>query len=261
MKAPDASGFVINESMAKSFFGTDDPIGRMITVHRMSQVRPDVGQPISGPVVGVMADVHWRGQENRVDPEVYVPYTREVWAWITVVAHARNPTIVAPAIRKAILAVEPNIPLAPGNSFNGVQTPRTGIVFGRRELALTMIGAFAVVALLLATIGLYGVIAYSVTQRTRELGIRMALGATKRDIALLVLSGVGKIVALGIALGLAGGYAVTRLIRSMLFHTAPTDPATFAVVPLILVVVSLCAAWWPARRAVGLDPTTALRAE
>ncbi len=224
-RSPDASGFVINEAMAKRFFNDADPVGRIITVHRTSQGRADIGQPISGPIVGVMSDVHWRGQENRVDAEVYVPYTREVWPWITLVAHARNPAAVAADIRKAVLGVDPNIPLDSDNDFTGVETPKGGVGFDQRELALTMIGAFAVVALLLAAIGLYGVVAYGVTQRTRELGIRMALGATSRNIALLVLSGVGKLVAVGIIVGIAGGFAATRFIRSMLFHTAPTDAA------------------------------------
>jgi hypothetical protein len=261
MRSPEASGFVINESMAKRFFDGENPVGRIITVHRTSQARADIGQPISGPILGVMADVHWQGQENRVEPEVYVPYTREVWPWITLVAHARNPGRVAPGIRKAVFSVDPNIPLSAENSYTGVDTPKGGISFDRRELALTMIGAFAVVALLLAAIGLYGVVAYGVTQRTRELGIRMALGATSGNIARLVLVGVGKLVAVGLVAGLAGGFAATRLIRSMLFHTAPTDPVTFVVVPVTLISVALVAAWWPARRAMRLEPTIALKAD
>jgi putative ABC transport system permease protein len=261
MRSPDASGFVINESTAKKFFDGENPVGRIITVHRASQARADIGQPISGPILGVMQDVHWQGQENRVEAEVYVPYTREVWPWITLVAHARYPGRVAADIRKAVLGADPNIPLSSDNSYSGVQTPKGGVTFDRRELTLTMIGAFAAVALLLAAIGLYGVVAYGVTQRTRELGIRMALGATHRDVAWLVLSGVGKLVAAGVVVGLAGGFAATRLIRSMLFHTAPTDPLTFAVVPVTIIVVALGAAWSPARRAMRLEPTIALRAD
>ena len=261
MRSPDASGFVINESMAQRFFGGENPVGRAITVHRMSQARADIGQPISGPILGVMADVHWQGQENLVDPEVYVPYTREVWPWITLVVHASNPARVAPAIRKAVFSVDPNIPLSAENSYTGVETPRRGISFDRRELALTMIGAFAVVALLLAAIGLYGVVAYGVTQRTRELGIRMALGATSGDVAWLVLAGVGRLVAIGLAVGVVGGFAATRLIRAMLFHTAPTDPVTFAIVPVTLIIVALGAAWWPARRAMRLEPSIAVKSD
>lgn len=261
MRSPDASGFVINETMAKLFFDGEDPVGRIITVHRTSQARADIGQPISGPIVGVMSDVHWSGQENRVEPEVYVPYTREVWPWITLIAHARYPGRVASGIRKAVFSVDPNIPLSAENSYAGVETPKGGVSFDRRELALTMIGAFAVVALLLAAIGLYGVVAYGVTQRTRELGIRQALGATSGAVARLVLGGVAKLVAFGVVGGLAGGFAATRLIRSMLFHTAPTDPVTFVVVPLTLIGVALAAAWLPARRAMRIQPTEALRAE
>ncbi|MFI5231348.1 MAG: ADOP family duplicated permease [Gemmatimonadales bacterium] len=261
MRAPEASGFVINEAMAARFFPGENPLGRVITVHRTSQARPDIGQPISGPIVGVMADVHFHGQENRVEPEVYVSYTREVWPWVTLVAHAAKPAEVAPGILKAILGVDPNIPLSAGNTFSGVETPRPRGGFDRRELTLTMVGAFAAVALLLAAIGLYGVVAYGITQRTRELGIRMALGATRGNVAWLVLSGVGKLVAAGIAAGLAGGFAATRLIRSLLFHTAPTDPMTFVAVPVVLAIVALGAAWLPARRAMRLEPTITLKAD
>jgi predicted permease len=260
MRSPDASGFVINEAMASRFFDGENPIGRVITVHRTSQARADIGQPISGPIVGVMADVHWYGQESQPSPEVYVPYTREVWPWITLVVHAHSPALVAPAIRKAVLGVDPNIPLSNDNSYTGVAVPKS-VSFGRRALTLTMIGAFAVVALFLAAIGLYGVVAYGVTQRTRELGIRMALGATGGNVARLVLGGVGRLVLLGVMAGLAGGFAATRLIRAMLFRTAPADPATFVLVPIMLLVVALCAAWGPAHRAMRLEPTIALRAD
>ena len=157
-------------------------------------------------------------KSDRVDAEDYVPYTREVWPWITLVAHARNPAAVAADIRKVVLGVDPNIPLDSDNDFTGVETPKGGVGFDQRELALTMIGAFAVVALLLAAIGLYGVVAYGVTQRTRELGIRMALGATSRNIGLLVLSGVGRLVAVGIVVGLAGG------VRSHAPHSVDAVP-------------------------------------
>jgi putative ABC transport system permease protein len=260
MRAPDASGFVVNETMAKQFFPGAEPIGRVITVHRMSQGRADVGQPISGPIIGVMADVHWYGQENHVGAEVYVPYTREVWPWITIVAHAKNPAAIAPAMHKAIVGVEPRIPLGTEFNASGVEVPKT-FTFDQRELTLTVVSAFAVLALLLAAIGLYGVVAYSVTQRTRELGIRIALGATGRDIAGLVLGGVGRLVIAGLAIGLAGAFAATKLIRAMLFKTGAGDPGTMVMVSAMIAVVALLAAWGPARRAMRVEPTEALRAE
>ncbi|MGH7653673.1 MAG: ADOP family duplicated permease [Gemmatimonadaceae bacterium] len=260
MRAPDASGFVINETMAKHFFPDADPVGHVITVHRTSQGRADIGQPISGPIIGVMADVHWYGAENRVEDEVYVPYTREVWPWVNIVAHAKNPAAIAPAMHKAILSVEPRIPLGTQYSGDGIEIPRAR-TFDQRELTLSIVGAFAGAALLLAAIGLYGVVAYGVTQRTRELGIRTALGATRHDVAKLVLVGVGKLVVVGLVAGLAGGFAATRLIRAMLFQTAPGDPATLAIVSVTMTLVAFAAAWGPARKAMSVEPTEALRAE
>lgn len=260
MRAPDASGFVVNETMAKRYFPGMNPVGRIITAHRASQARPDIGQPISGPIIGVVGDVHWFGRDNEVYAEVYVPYTREVWPWITLVARAKSPAVVAPAIRRAVFGVEPNIPLSSDNGYSGVQIPTRG-GFDERELVLSTIGAFAVSALLLAAIGLYGVVAYGVEQRTREFGVRMALGATRANIGRLVFGGVAALIAVGLIAGIAGGLAATRLIHSMLFHTAPTDAATLVLVPVTLVVVALGAAWRPVRRATRLDPAIPLKAE
>ncbi len=260
MHAPDASGFIINETLAKRYFPDVNPVGRIITAHRVSQARPDIGQPISGPIIGVVGDIHWFGRDNQVYAEVYTPYTREVWPWITLVARAKSPAAVAPAIRKAVFGVDPNIPLSADHGYSGVQIPtRSG--FDERELVLSTIGAFATAALLLAAIGLYGVVAYGLEQRARELGIRIALGATRGNIGRLVLGGVGALIAVGLIAGVAGGLAATRLIRSMLFHTAPTDAATLILIPIILVLVSLSAAWRPMRRAMRLDPAITLKAE
>jgi predicted permease len=262
MRAPDASGFVVNETMASRFFPQGNAVGRVITLHRASQMRADVGQPISGPIIGVVHDIHWwGGRSEPVQPEAFVPYTRETWPWVTLVARATNPAAVAKGIRKAVFSVDPNIPVSEENAFDGVQYPTGRPDFGRRELTLAMIGAFGISALLLAAIGLYGVVAYGVTQRTRELGVRIALGATRAHIARLILGGVGRLVAIGGAAGLAGAFAATRLIRTMLFDTAPTDPATYVLVPVLLAAVALAASWWPTRRAMRVEPTIAIRAD
>ena len=131
----------------------------------------------------------------------------------------------------------------------------------QRRLATSLIGAFAAAALLLAAIGMYGVIAYGVTQRTREMGVRMALGASEKRILRLVLGEGGRLAILGAALGIAGSLAATRLIRSLLFETVPNDPLTFVITPLLLASVAMLATYIPARRATKLDPTLAIRGE
>lgn len=261
MRAPNASGFVMNHTMAYRFFPNGNAVGQVITLHRSSQERPDVGQPISGPVLGVISDVHSFGPEAPVSAEAFVPYTREVWPWITLVARADNLAAAGPAIRTAILSVDPNIPVAPGNTVGGVQWPTDNVALGRRAIALATIAGFAVAAVLIAAIGLYGVVAAGVTQRTREFGIRMALGATSGGIARLVIARTAFLVAGGVAGGLAAAAAGGRFIRPLLFDTKPIDPLVYAAVPGVLLAVALAASWWPARRAAKVEPTIAMRAE
>ena len=260
MRSPDAAGFAINETMAHRFWPDGNAVGQSMVLRRASSARPNVGEAMHGIVIGVVADMHSYGKDTPVPAEAWVPYTREVWGWITVLARAEHPALVAPAIRKAILTVEPNIPLDAG-LVGGVSYDEPSTTFNRRELTLSMISAFAACALVLAAIGLYGVVAYTVTQRTREVGIRMALGATRSNIARLVLGGALKLVALGIVIGLGAAFAGTRVIASLLFDTTSTDVVTYAVVPVSLAIVALLASWWPTRRAVRVDPTIAMRAD
>ncbi|MBC8088266.1 MAG: ABC transporter permease [Phycisphaerae bacterium] len=260
MRSPDASGFVINETLARRFWPDGNAVGQSIVLHRASSARPRVGEPMSGTVLGVVADMHSYGKGEPVPAEAWVPYTREVWGWITVLVRTNRPVELAPAIRKAILAVEPNIPLDAGPA-GGVTTPARGSSLDRRELSLAMVSAFALCALVLAAIGLYGAVAYTVTQRTREVGIRMALGATPRGIARLVLGGSMKPVAVGIVGGLVGAFAGTRVIASLLFDTATSDVATYTIVPVVLLITAAFAGWLPTRRAVRVDPNIAMRVE
>ncbi|MEP6778678.1 MAG: ABC transporter permease [Gemmatimonadaceae bacterium] len=261
MRAPDGAGFVINETAAKQFWPGGDALGKAITLHRSSPPRADVGQPVFGTVIGVVRDVHQFGRDVPTMPEAYVPYTLEVWTWITVVARGTDPARLSTGIRKAILRVDANIPITTENAQGGVETPKKNATLDSRELALAMVGAFAVAALVLAAIGLYGVVAYSVTQRTREVGIRMALGASQANIARLVLNGALKLVAAGMVVGLGAALAGTRVVQSLLYETSTTDVATYVAVPLVLSVVALFASWWPTRRAVRVQPVEAMRGE
>jgi putative ABC transport system permease protein len=259
----DKTGFVINETLAKLIWPGADPVGKGISLRRSSQLRSDYGQPISGVVIGVIRDVRQQAVGDKPSPEVFVPWTLEVWPWITLVAHVQNPAREIPLLRRAILNVDPTIPVGGNYLQGGFVTIESTLADseGQRRLATSLVGAFAVVALLLAAIGMYGVIAYGIAQRTREMGVRMALGASDRRILRLILGEGVRLAALGAALGIVGAFASTRLIRSLLFETVPTDPLTFIVTPLLLAGVALLATYIPARRATRLDPTLAIRGD
>ncbi len=259
----EKDGFVINETLAKQLWPSGDPLGQRITLRRSSQKRPDLGQPISGHVIGVIRDVRQQSIGDKPSPEVFIPWTLEVWPWITIVAHVQNPQREIPLLRRAILEVEPGIPVAGENLQGGFVTiTRTlSSSVAQRRIATSLLGSFAAGALLLAAIGMYGVIAYGVTQRTREMGVRMALGASSQRILRLVLGEGIRLALIGAALGIVGAFASTRLIQSLLYETVPTDPLTFIVTPVLLGGVALLATYLPARRATRLDPTLAIRGE
>jgi ABC-type antimicrobial peptide transport system permease subunit len=170
---------------------------------------------------------------------------------------AGSPTaLVAPA-REALAAMDPDVPLFRARTMDDIAAAS----IARPRFLTTLLGIFATVAAILAAIGLYGVIAYAVGERTREIGIRVALGASNADVLGLVLRGGLALAAMGVAIGLAGSVATTRLLRSLLFGVGPFDVATFALTAALVLAVALLATWLPARRAARLDPVEALRVE
>ena len=259
----ERDGFVINETLAKQLWPGADPLGQRITLRRSSQARPDFGQPISGHVIGVLRDVRQQSIGDKPSPEVFVPWTLEVWPWITLVAHVQNPQRDIPLLRRAILEVDPGIPVAGENLQGGFVTIERTLSssVAQQRIATSLLGSFAAGALLLAAIGMYGVIAYGITQRTREMGVRMALGASERRILRLVLGEGIRLALIGAVIGILGALASTRLIQSLLYETVPTDPMTFLVTPILLGGVALLATYLPARRATRLDPTLAIRGD
>ncbi|HKW47913.1 MAG TPA: ABC transporter permease [Gemmatimonadaceae bacterium] len=259
----DKASFVVNETLARQMWSSADPIGQRITLRRSSQLRPDYGQPVSGVIIGVISDVRQNAIGDPPSPEAFVPWTLEVWPWITLVAHVQNPAREIPLLRRAILDVDPTIPVGSNYLQGGFVTIESTLSSSevQRRLATSLVGAFAAAALLLAAIGMYGVVAYGVAQRTREIGVRMALGASDRRILRLILGEGFRLAVFGAVLGVAASFVSTRLIRSLLFETVPTDPLTFIVTPLILAGVALLATYLPARRATRLDPTLAIRGE
>ena len=248
--APNAA--VVSQSVAEKYWPNQDPIGQTIQFGNMD------GDLRLLHIVGVVGDVHDYGVDERIAPTVYAnSLQRSPDSTWTLVARAQaDPGALVPAMREAVKSLDPQLPI----KFTTLDQVFSSSL-DQRRFSLVIFGAFGVAALLLAAIGIYGVTTYVVAQSTQEIGIRMALGAQRRDVLKLVLTGALSLVLIGTVIGLAGAYAITRLMSHLLFQVTPTDLATFAVVPLVLLTVALVACLIPARRATKVDPLVALRYE
>ena len=250
VNAPNAA--VISQSLAQKYWPNEDPIGQKIQFGNMdSDLR-------LLHIVGVVGDVHDYGVDSTIKPTIYANSLQRLpsSSW-TVVARAQaEPSALVPAMREAVKSLDPQLPI----KFRTLDQVFSSSL-DQRRFSLMIFVAFGVVALLLAAIGIYGVTTYVVAQSTQEIGIRMALGAQRRDVLKLVLTGAMSLVLIGTVIGLAGAYALTRLMSHLLFHVTPTDLATFAAVPIVLLTVALVACLIPARRATKVDPLVALRYE
>ncbi|HEX2453435.1 MAG TPA: ABC transporter permease [Vicinamibacterales bacterium] len=239
---------VVSETMARQSWPGQDPIGR--------QVQILFSPPIT--VVGVVGDVRHRGLRLAAPAEIYLPHVQEPqWLMTLVVSIAGDPAGLAAAVREQIRSVDRDLPVAQMQPMEDVLRDSIG---GQRFDAF-LLGTIGVVGVALALLGIYGVMSYSVARRTREIGIRTALGARTRDVLALVLGRAMNLTALGLALGLAGSFALTRLLETLLFEITPTDVMTFTVVSMLLGAVALGAGYLPARRALRVDPSVALRPE
>jgi ABC-type antimicrobial peptide transport system permease subunit len=213
---------------------------------------------VIGEIVGIVGDVKQRGLSAEPFPMVYVPYNVLPGALNSIVVRSTSPaSAVETAIRAEVRAVDPNLPVVGLSTMSevvsqSVATPR---------FYMMMLATFAGVALVLAAIGIYGVISYTVAQRSRELGIRIALGASRGRVIGNVLRDAMTLAVIGVGLGVAAAVGVTRFISSMLFGVAAVDIMTFASVALALTGVAVVASWWPARRAAAVDPLIAMRSE
>jgi putative ABC transport system permease protein len=210
-------------------------------------------------VIGVVGDVRERSLETPPRPTIYVNYRQRPQAtyhFSAVVRTAGDPASVIAAASKVVRDLDPDVPPST-SSFTAIFAASTS---GRR-FNLALFAIFAGTALLLAVAGIYGVLAYSVARRTREMGVRMALGATAANVMRLILGQAAITTGIGVALGLAGSFILMRSLQSMLYEVGAADPLTFAVVALLLLIVALLAAYLPARRATKVDPNVALRYE
>jgi predicted permease len=211
-------------------------------------------------VVGVVADIRQRGLDRDVQPMIYAPFQQErsgLVRFVSFVARSATPPSVVEGIRAEIRRAAPDLPIETTRTMD--EAVSASVAQPRFRMWLLVL--FAVTATLIATCGIYGLMAYAVTQRRREIGVRKALGAERRDVLRLVLTRALRIVVSGVIVGLAGAVSATRVLQTFLFGVTPTDPIAFTIVTLLLMTVGLLAAWLPARRATRIDPWAAVRAE
>ena len=243
---------IINETLARRIWPGEDPIGK-----RLKQGRPGSDTPWR-EVIGVINDIKLNGVENENSMQTYLLYAQEPGTGLGLVLRTHdNPLAVAASVEQAIHSIDKDLPVYRIRTMDQVLSDS----LAQRRLTLVLLASFAALALVLAAVGIYGVISYAVRQRTHELGIRIALGAQARDVLRLILAQGLKLALLGIALGLAVSWALTRFLESLLFGVRPTDPLTFVVIAAALLCVAMLACWVPARRATKVDPMVALRQE
>jgi putative ABC transport system permease protein len=244
---------IINEEMVRQFYANEDPLGKQVRY-----ARADGPQWIT--IVGVVGNVKDYGPDREDEPMLYTPIQQKVDFWRTwsgMVVRGDNPARMIEGIKQAVWSLDPAIPITKAMPMSALLAES----LSQRRFTALLLVLFAATALALAIVGIYGVIAYAVVQRTREFGVRIALGAQRANVLWIVLRQAVILGAIGIAIGIVGSLFASRAISSLIFGIAPRDPATFVSVALLLLAVALFAAFVPAWRATRIDPTTALRAE
>jgi putative ABC transport system permease protein len=249
--AHDSQGVVIvNESFARMVFKARDPLGQRISF----------GPPPAAwsEVVGVVADARDGALEQDPIPEIFVPYLQQpAFSMTFALRTSTSPEALVKSVREAVLGVDKNQPLSAATTLDEVIADSVA----PRRFQMTLLGLFALLALVLAAVGIYGVVTYSSSQRVHEFGIRVALGAERRDLLQMVLRQGAKLALMGVCIGIGGALALTRFLSSLLYGVKPTDPLTLLGVTLFLTTVALLASYIPARRATKVDPMVALRYE
>ncbi len=241
---------IINETMAKRFFPGEDPIGKRLHV--------TMGPVLYREIVGIVGDVKHYSLDQEAKAQTYEPYAQQPFSGMTLVARTSgDPAGLSSAIRGEVLKIDKELPISNVKTLE--QYLSTSIA--QQRFSVLLLGIFAAVAMALACVGIYGVLSYSVTQRRREIGVRMALGAARRDVLRLVVGHAMLLTLIGVAIGLGAAFALTRVMSTLLFGVSATDPMTFGLIALLLIAVALLAALVPARRATKVDPMVALRCE
>jgi predicted permease len=250
----DAAGgprvLLINETMARRLFPNQDPLGK--------QLRLDNPKNPLFTIVGVVGDIRSGGLDAPLESEMYTAYLQDPWSIMTLVVRtAGDPLALAPAVRNQVAALDKDQPIFNVKSMEEIMSES----ISPRRFNMLVVGMFSAIALVLATVGIYGVVSFSVSQRTNEIGIRMALGAGKQEVLSMILRlGLGLAVA-GVVAGLAAAFVLNRFLSTLLFGVHPYDPVTFIVVPLLLIAVAVTACYIPACRATRVDPMAALHYE
>jgi predicted permease len=245
---------IINEALARRYFSDENPVGRQVD--------------LMGPreIVGIVGDIKPQGLDSEPQPEMYLPYHQfgrmlmmqgPLSAMSVVVRTAGDPLTLVEPIRSRVASIDPQLPI-----FNiSTMERRISDSVAQPRFYATLFGIFAGLAVILAAVGVYGVLSYHVAQCTRELGIRMAMGAQRSNVLHLVLRQGVVLAVCGIIIGLAGAWGTSRFLTSLLFGVTPTDPTTYAGIAVLMVVIAVIAAYIPARRATAVDPVVALRYE
>jgi putative ABC transport system permease protein len=245
-KAPMVA--VIDEAFATHHFPNEDPIGRGL----------DIGNGTDGfyEIVGIVGSVHYEGLDSDPSPTMYVPYRQDIFSGMWLVARTTDdPAQLTSTVRQLVREIDPALP-----AFGlGPLTDVISESLAQRRFSMLLLAVFALIAVFLAAVGLYGVVAYTVSQRTQEIGVRMAIGADRSDVLKMVVRGGMTLALVGVAIGLLGALVLARVVASMLFEVTPFDPTSYAATAAILLAVAVLACYVPARRATRVDPLVALR--
>jgi putative ABC transport system permease protein len=248
---------IVSQSLAKLYWPNENALGK--------RLKPELTGGEWCTVVGVAADVrHWAADITDVEPTAYYPYTQVPAAFLpllegsmSIAVRSQNPAGLLTAVRARLAEVDATVPVYDVKTMDEMVSDSGSL----RRFDMWLIGAFAALALVLAGVGVYGVMAYSVSQRTREIGIRIALGAQRQSVLRLIMGQGARLAVTGVVVGIVGAFGLTRLMESLLFGVSPRDFGTFSVVPAIVLVMILVGCFIPALRATKLDPVVALREE